>query len=205
MSKILQVWKTDNFGKGVIDGSQDFFRITPDPSPNGDGEVDLSGRAVRAKWLRNPSDRTLTAQSALQAIFTPNSGGLTVENGKRYAFRLRMVGNSFGGSSQNIQFCALGTAVFSSFTWTSFSSKSANTNPATAIVRSSSVATSTALVNSNSNELFETVIQGNFTCSGDGTFIPSIGQGGTAVAGVIEAGAFIEVWEMGSSSVDFLN
>jgi hypothetical protein len=167
--------------------------------------VDLSGRAVRAKWLRNPSDRTLTAQTALQAIFSPNSGGLTVENGKRYAFRLRMVGNSFGGSSQNIQFGALGTAVFSSFTWTSFSSKSANTNPATAIVRSSSVATSTALVNSNSNELFETVIQGNFTCSGDGTFIPSIGQGGTAVAGVIEAGAFIEVWEMGSSSVDFLN
>jgi hypothetical protein len=32
MSKILQVWKVNNYGKGVIDGSQDFFRITPDAS-----------------------------------------------------------------------------------------------------------------------------------------------------------------------------
>jgi len=40
MSKILQVWKADNFGKGVLNGSQDFFRITPDPSPNGGGAVD---------------------------------------------------------------------------------------------------------------------------------------------------------------------
>jgi hypothetical protein len=30
MSKIIQVWKVNNYGKGVIDGSQDFFRITPD-------------------------------------------------------------------------------------------------------------------------------------------------------------------------------
>jgi hypothetical protein len=40
MSKIIQVWKADNFGKGVLNGSQDFFRITPDPSPNGGGAVD---------------------------------------------------------------------------------------------------------------------------------------------------------------------
>jgi hypothetical protein len=40
MSKIIQVWKADNFGKGVLNGSQDFFRITPDPSPNDGGAVD---------------------------------------------------------------------------------------------------------------------------------------------------------------------
>jgi hypothetical protein len=40
MSKIIQVWKVNNFGKGVLNGSQDFFRITPDPSPNGGGAVD---------------------------------------------------------------------------------------------------------------------------------------------------------------------
>jgi hypothetical protein len=40
MSKILQVWKANNFGKGVLNGSQDFFRITPDPSTSGGGAVD---------------------------------------------------------------------------------------------------------------------------------------------------------------------
>jgi hypothetical protein len=35
MSSILQVWKVNNYGKGVIDGSQDFYRITP--NANGDG------------------------------------------------------------------------------------------------------------------------------------------------------------------------
>jgi hypothetical protein len=32
MNNILQVWKVNNYGKGVIDGSQDFYRITPDAS-----------------------------------------------------------------------------------------------------------------------------------------------------------------------------
>jgi hypothetical protein len=40
MSKIIQVWKANNFGKGVLNGSQDFFRITPDPSTSGGGAVD---------------------------------------------------------------------------------------------------------------------------------------------------------------------
>jgi hypothetical protein len=43
MSKIIQVWKADNFGKGVLNGSQDFFRITPDPSANGGGGVPYTG------------------------------------------------------------------------------------------------------------------------------------------------------------------
>jgi len=39
MNNILQVWKVNNYGKGVIDGSQDFYRITPDASGGG-GAVD---------------------------------------------------------------------------------------------------------------------------------------------------------------------
>jgi hypothetical protein len=54
MSKILQVWKVNNYGKGVIDGSQDFFRITPDPSTNGGG----------AEW--GGITGTLSAQTDLQ-------------------------------------------------------------------------------------------------------------------------------------------
>jgi len=54
MSKIIQVWKVNNYGKGVIDGSQDFFRITPDPSTNGGG----------AEW--GGITGTLSAQTDLQ-------------------------------------------------------------------------------------------------------------------------------------------
>jgi hypothetical protein len=78
MSKILQVWKVNNYGKGVIDGSQDFFRITPDPSTNGGG----------AEW--GGITGTLSAQTDLQealngkvakADYTPAHSVLAQQSG----------------------------------------------------------------------------------------------------------------------------
>jgi hypothetical protein len=65
MNKIIQVWKVNNYGKGVIDGSQDFFRITPDPSPNGGG----------AEW--GEITGTLSNQTDLQEAL--NQATFTVE------------------------------------------------------------------------------------------------------------------------------
>jgi hypothetical protein len=65
MSKIIQVWKVNNYGKGVIDGSQDFFRITPDPPPNGGG----------AEW--GEITGTLSNQTDLQEAL--NQATFTVE------------------------------------------------------------------------------------------------------------------------------
>jgi len=68
MSKILQVWKADNFGKGVLNGSQDFFRITPDPSTNG----------VGAEW--GGITGTLSTQTDLQTALNGRLDVLISDN-----------------------------------------------------------------------------------------------------------------------------
>jgi hypothetical protein len=74
MSKILQVWKADNFGKGVLNGSQDFFRITPDPSPNGGGAEwggitgTLSTQTDLQTALDTKQNKTIVVDASITAV-----------------------------------------------------------------------------------------------------------------------------------------
>jgi hypothetical protein len=116
MSKILQVWKVNNYGKGVIDGSQDFFRITPDPSTNGGGS-DLSS-LIKQEFTYTSGGQVFTlseAPSAIYAVFV-NGQELTSSQYSISTDQLTIIDTLEGGDSIGVLFSGQPVGVNPSYT-----------------------------------------------------------------------------------------
>jgi len=115
MSKIIQVWKVNNYGKGVIDGSQDFFRITPDPSTNGGG--DLSS-LIKQEFTYTSGGQVFTLSevpSAIYAVFV-NGQELTSSQYSISTDQLTIIDTLEGGDSIGVLFSGQPVGVNPSYT-----------------------------------------------------------------------------------------
>lgn len=195
--KTFQPLNKSAVGLGNVDNTSDANKPVSTAT-----QTALDLKEAKASWMRLPSDYTLpTTSTTLQKMFNVGSGGngsLYVTSGKRYKFTIRAVINNPNGTSMNFRFGVLGTATISSLSFTASTLRNSALNiGGTATIFTGT--TTSVITTTNTTTFGQILIEGDFSVSGSGTFIPSMN---TSVADTINiiAGSIIEIWEFGSSS-----
>lgn len=160
---------------------------------------------VRSKhFIRADVDRTLTSQTASQAIFNnPTNGRLTLGTGV-YLFEGILIVTAMSATSGNalINILGAGTATIGSWMW--YLHGLDNTTPATiadddAAFFQTSASAASAVV-AGTGTAMRLRIKGGFEVTTAGTLIPSISLV-TAAAAVVQDGSFFYVEREGDSGM----
>jgi hypothetical protein len=152
-------------------------------------------------FIRADTTRTLTSQTAAQAIFnSPSNGRITLETGA-YFFRGVMSINTMSATSGNAQILFAGTGTFGTWMW---AARSVDGNTATAATWQGNMvvtnASTASIATAGTGTVLSTAFEGTFECTAAGTWIPQIALV-TANAAVVAAGSFIKLERIGSTSV----
>ena len=145
----------------------------------------LNLKANKRVLMSLSSDRSLTATTALQAIFNTPIDVIAGE----YIFSIETTLESLA-TSGNVQFGVLGTAGVTSINWISNGNKQASF-PTTNQIQSGSVTTPVPIMNPSTGTNAIVKVDGRIVFSSAGTFIPSFLFTTSPTTGVVKSGSSI--------------
>jgi len=170
-----------------------------------------SNRAVTVieHFVARTGTKTMTSNTALQAIFSGGTGGLTsgaltVGASTSYFFEMSINVSAMSATSGNMGFSIVGagTATFTSAAWHAFGLDSTTQQTAAAAGTSwqSTAGATGNIVTAAVGTAASAIVKGIFRINGAGTIIPSI-QLTTASAAVIGVNTWFKCYPVGTNTV----
>lgn len=142
-----------------------------------------------------------TANTLKQLFNATTNGAMTSSTNITYFFECMVNISAMSGTSGNLQFGFLGSAVFSSALYMSIANKTALTvqTASSYTMITNTAKTPTVITASNTTATGYAYIQGKITVTTAGTIIPAFALS-TAAAAVVNVGSFFKIWEAGSNT-----
>jgi hypothetical protein len=177
------------------------------------GDAEYDGKAFYATHATNErgylpaaqiisltSNFTLASQTAAQPMFNATTNGrVTLAGNTTYRFRCAFALGSMSATSGSFGFALGGTATISSQAWYGVATKTALGGSATSQM-SWNTAAQTTLTTGGTAVGGNAQIEGTIRITTGGTLIPQVSLT-QAAAAIVQAGAFFEIWPIGSDTV----